>query len=452
MLIDEIIALQNGRLETNGHHEQVGEQSMKVPVVFISYSHDSKEHKTWVAKLATDLRSNGVDVVLDQWDLALGQDIALFMQKGVVLADRVIMICSEAYVRKADSGAGGVGYERLIITGEVVANIDTKKFIPVIRGNPSSTKVPRFMGPRLYVDFEHNDAYTAKMEELLREIHNSPASGKPALGSNPFSGAPIASGPGLRIVGPTGVTVSGSSLLEDSWFAKHAEAAATGHSKLGFKALMELRYALHNPVNKSQLDLLNAVRKSEIQTFGWPIGATLENKDEYRPRPTADGIRAEIAVEQSQMTGRPSYDYWALRNTGDFYLLQSLFEDDRDPNAIFFNTRLVRVTEALMFAANLYEALGVPGEIKLSVRVTHRGIAGRMLGSSNPRRTLSLQSQTQADESQTELVEEIGLLRDNMVGDVRQIAEPLFMLFDFTEFEDRVYEEIITSFVNGRAT
>ena len=31
----------------------------------------------------------------------------------------------------------------------------------------------------------------------------------------------------------------------------------------------------------------------------------------------------------SAMTGRPSYDYWALRSNGDFYLLQSLFEDDR---------------------------------------------------------------------------------------------------------------------------
>jgi hypothetical protein len=53
------------------------------------------------------------------------------------------------------------------------------------------------------------------------------------------------------------------------------------------------------------------------------------------------------------MTGRASYDYWALRENGVFYLLQSLFEDDRDANAIFFNSRLVRVTESLLFAANL---------------------------------------------------------------------------------------------------
>jgi hypothetical protein len=39
---------------------------------------------------------------------------------------------------------------------------------------------------------------------------------------------------------------------------------------------MELRFGLHDPLSKSQVDLLNAVRKSEIHTFGWPIAVTLE--------------------------------------------------------------------------------------------------------------------------------------------------------------------------------
>ena len=425
---------------------------MNAPIVFISYSHDSKEHKAWVARLATDLRSNGVDVVLDQWDLSLGQDVAAFMQRGVAASDRVVMICSDEYVKKADAGVGGVGYERLIITSEVVENIDTKKFIPIIRGNPSPLKVPRCIGPRLYVDFSRDEDYAAKLEEILREIHNSPALAKPPVGSNPFSGSVRPSSGGPRIVGPTGIAISGMSILDDAWFAKHAEAAAVGHGKLGFKGLMELRYALHSPINKSQLELLNAVRKSEIHTFGWPIGVTLENKEEYRPRPITDGIRAEIAIENSRMTGRSSYDYWSLRNNGDFYLLQSLFEDDRDANAIFFNSRLVRVAESLLFAANLYEALGVPGDTKLSIRVAHRGVAGRTLSSSNPSRRLSFPRQTQVDESQVEIVEEIGRLRDYLVADVRKITEPLFMLFDFMEFDTKVYEEIVTSFANGRAT
>ena len=189
-----------------------------------------------------------------------------------------------------------------------------------------------------------------------------------------------------------------------------------------------------------------------IHTFGWPIGVTLENKEEYRPRPMTDGIRAEIGIGNSQMTDRASYDYWALRNTGDFYLLQSLFEDDRDTSAVFFNSRFVRVTESLLFAANLYEALGVPADTRRSIRMTHRGIAGRTLSSSNPQRHLSLARKAQADESQTEIVEDIGQLRACIVDDVRKVTEPLFMLFDFMQFDDKVYEEIVREFIKGRAT
>src|SRR5262249_5062350 len=98
------------------------------PKAFISYSHEPPEHKAWVLKLATDLRGIGVDVTLDQWDLVPGQDISLFMQRGISDADRVVLVCSSNYVLRSEKGAGGVGYERLIVTGEVVQSIDTTKF------------------------------------------------------------------------------------------------------------------------------------------------------------------------------------------------------------------------------------------------------------------------------------------------------------------------------------
>ena len=62
---------------------------MAHPKVFVSYSHDSAAHKAWVLKLATDLRANGVDATLDAWDLALGQDVAAFMNDGITSSDRL---------------------------------------------------------------------------------------------------------------------------------------------------------------------------------------------------------------------------------------------------------------------------------------------------------------------------------------------------------------------------
>ena len=47
------------------------------------FSEDNDEHKNWILQLATRLRHNGVDVILDQWNLKLGQDLASFMEKGL---------------------------------------------------------------------------------------------------------------------------------------------------------------------------------------------------------------------------------------------------------------------------------------------------------------------------------------------------------------------------------
>jgi hypothetical protein len=418
--------------------------------VFVSYSHDSDAHKAWVLKLATDLRTASVDASLDQWDLAVGQDTSAFMQRGISESNRVVLVCTENYVRKAEAGSGGVGYERLIVTSELVQNIDTKKFIPLVRNNGLKGKVPNFLGPRLYVDFSDDTQYAAKLEELLREILGKPSAVKPPLGPNPFSGSAPAAGTG-RTAGPTGVTPSGQLLFDDAWFVKEAKTATAGITKLKLSGRMELRFSLHAEINKSQLELLNAVKASEIRTFGWPIGAVL-NRDEYRPRPYEDGIRAEISITQSALSGLPSYDYWALRSNGDFYLLQSLFEDERAEGKIFFNTRIVRVTEALMFASNLYQNLGVPPETNLSVRVAHRGLTGRELTSAGINRMTLPSAPTQEDESRSNIVVSVGSIRETIVDDVRRLLAPLFMLFDFREFDEGVYRDIVTRFVKGEST
>ena len=154
------------RKALHGTREERSGRFMSAPKAFISYSHDSTAHKNWVLKLASDLRAKGVDVVLDQWDLVPGQDVSLFMQRGIAEADRVIMICSSDYVTKSEQGVGGVGYERLIVTAEVVNSIDTIKFIPILRGAGRPKKTPSFLGPRMYVDLENDSEYETKLIEL----------------------------------------------------------------------------------------------------------------------------------------------------------------------------------------------------------------------------------------------------------------------------------------------
>ena len=52
--------------------------------VFIAYSHDSPEHKQWVSELAAKLRRNGVNAILDQWDLGI-DDITQFILSQVII-------------------------------------------------------------------------------------------------------------------------------------------------------------------------------------------------------------------------------------------------------------------------------------------------------------------------------------------------------------------------------
>ena len=146
----------------------------EAPRVFASYSHDSKEHKQWVAELASTLRHNGIDVVLDQWELGLGDDIPGFMEAGITSADRVLVICTPTYVAKADSGQGGVGYEKMIVTAELVADLGTNKFIPVIKSGEGDCPLPKCLGTRFFVDFRDEAAFDENLDLLLREIHKEP--------------------------------------------------------------------------------------------------------------------------------------------------------------------------------------------------------------------------------------------------------------------------------------
>src|ERR1039457_893801 len=145
-----------------------------VPIIFISYSHDSREHKAWVASLAQRLVDKGIDVLFDQWDLGPGDDVPKFMEQAVAKADRVLMICTEAYVRKADDGKGGVGYEAMIVTGELVKDLGTAKFIPIVRQSGEPKTRPRCVGTRLYVDLSDGADYEENFDLLLREIHDAP--------------------------------------------------------------------------------------------------------------------------------------------------------------------------------------------------------------------------------------------------------------------------------------
>lgn len=203
------------------------------PLVFISYSHDDEEHKQWVKEFAKTLVKNGVDVAFDQWDVHFGDDLPKFMERGVRDSTRVLMICTEKYVAKANDGSGGVGYEAMIVTGELVRNLGVAKFIPVIRQKDGKSEVPTSVSTRRYVNFSEGLDVDAAMRELLHDLHQVPPD-KPSLGKSPFStsvpapSAAAAPGPPVETPQPT----------EPIEYYQHGLAAAQANDILAWRRVV----------------------------------------------------------------------------------------------------------------------------------------------------------------------------------------------------------------------
>jgi hypothetical protein len=157
-----------------------------IPKIFISYSWSSADR---VIELAQRLMGDGVEVILDKWELKEGQDKYKFMEISVAdkSIDKVLIICDKQYAEKANSRKGGVGDETMVISPEVYAKSEETKYIPIIfeRDENGKEYTPIYLKSRIYIDLSDNDEYEKNYDKLLRVLHNKPENSKPALGKMP---------------------------------------------------------------------------------------------------------------------------------------------------------------------------------------------------------------------------------------------------------------------------
>jgi len=239
-----------------------------------------------------------------------------------------------------------------------------------------------------------------------------------------------------------------------AWLELNKKQASEGLSKLGIKTFMEVTIKLPSLNLKiAKKDIKDGAQKSTIRTFGWPIGVFIDSREEYAPKVDLNGIHAELSQEQDradQSKERISYDYWAIHESASFYLLKSLFEDQRKPTHIFFNTRIVRITEVLMYIKNLYTDFNVPVNSIIEITIKHGGLKGRVLNSSSWNRELFRDYKTNTDVVPTTIktsLEEIDL---DIVNIVEKFTKPLFEQFEFFELDKKVLESIVVNYINGK--
>lgn len=157
--------------------------------VFISYSHDSKEHKIKVRSFANKLRSDGIDCVIDQYVNNPSIGWPRWIDRNVDQADYVIIVCTQKYYNRTmgyePKGKGkGVKWESNLIYQEIYdSDTEQSKYIAVLFNGISSKLIPPPLRGRSFYKVETKEGY----DNLVKYLTNQQAE-IPELGKIPIFG------------------------------------------------------------------------------------------------------------------------------------------------------------------------------------------------------------------------------------------------------------------------
>ena len=119
------------------------------PTAFLSYTHDSTEHRRAVLDLAQRLRDDGVDCMIDQFvNGSPPEGWPLWMERQIAGAGFVLVACSAAYLRryKGEEAPGkglGATWEAVLTRQELYEMAATNtKFVPILFEGASPSDVP----------------------------------------------------------------------------------------------------------------------------------------------------------------------------------------------------------------------------------------------------------------------------------------------------------------------
>lgn len=152
------------------------------PRIFISYSHDSTEHRAFVLACSNRLRADGLDCHIDQYVNGFPPEgWQRWMENQIEQADFVLMVCTPVYLQRYrgldEDGGRGVTFEGVVISQHLYdAYYRNTKFVPVIPEAGDYEHVP--------VPLRAYNTYTlpAQYDGLYRYLSGQPEHVAPELG------------------------------------------------------------------------------------------------------------------------------------------------------------------------------------------------------------------------------------------------------------------------------
>lgn len=159
------------------------------PKAFISYAWGTSDYQMKVLAFATSLINDGVEVLLDKWEISAGNDMNNFMEKSVTdpTVTNVLILLDENYATKANSRSGGVGTETQIISQQVYSSVDQTKFIPIVFERNVNGEIckPAYLQSRFHYDLSKEETYDTEYQNLVRALFGIETYKKPEMGSKP---------------------------------------------------------------------------------------------------------------------------------------------------------------------------------------------------------------------------------------------------------------------------
>ena len=355
-------------------------QSSEITSAFISYSWDDDPHKAWVRNLAVRLRNDGVDAILDQWEVVAGDQIPEFMENAITDNDFVIVICTPNYKDRCDGRRGGVGYEGDIMTSEALYTDNDRKFIPVLRSGSWTESAPTWMRGKKYVDLSNFPNSVVGYDELLKTL----------LGAN--EGPPQIGMPPVNIIAAQQASNSLQDFCSDSfdgWEAAITDESPDspyryphGHFEMAFDLVGA------NPVGN-----LNELRQKLANVHArLPAGPELFGDwSPYWPPYALDNVleswNGTSVLDTRGVSKRLSPDiceFWRAALDGKLYILKGYLEDHGGgPRAVTpgevldVNVPILNVATGIIYANRLAEILG--NVERIAVRCRFTGLSRRML-------------------------------------------------------------------------
>lgn len=151
----------------------------KPPKAFISYKWDSGAHVAWVRTLAADLRGRGIEAILDQWEVQLGDSFTDYMQKHIAESDVILFVITPSAVAAAEApiGQGGaLKFEVQMMNARRIA--EGTRIIGIYR---AGDRPPNYLRDHRYADFRDDAQYeqslTALVDDLLGKTGPPPIGG-----------------------------------------------------------------------------------------------------------------------------------------------------------------------------------------------------------------------------------------------------------------------------------